>query len=49
MAASLVNGNGSSVDARVVAANTSMKLSGPSDEPYVWNDPARCSRAVHEY
>lgn len=49
MAAGLVKGEGFAVDASIVAAEASSRLAMPSDEPYVWQDPARCSRAVREY
>ena len=49
MAAGLVKGEGFAVDASIVAAEASSKLAMPGNEPYVWQDPARCSRAVREY
>ena len=49
MTAGLVKGEGFAVDASIVAAEASSKLAMPGDEPYVWQDPARCSRAVREY
>jgi len=49
MAAGLVKGEGFAVDASIVAAEASSKLAMPGDEPYVWQDPAQCSRAVREY
>ena len=49
MTAGLVKGEGFAVDASVVAAEASNKLAMPGDTPYVWEDPAHCSRAVREY
>ncbi|ENO81568.1 IS1182 family transposase, partial [Thauera linaloolentis 47Lol = DSM 12138] len=49
MAAGLVKGEGFAVDASIVAAKASTKLAMPGDEPYVWQNPAHCSRAVREY
>ena len=49
MTAGLVKGEGFAVDASIVAAEASSKLAMPGEEPYVWQDPARCSRAVREY
>lgn len=49
MAAGLVKGEGFAVDASIVAAEASTKLAMPGDEPYVWQNPAHCSRAVREY
>lgn len=49
MAAGLIKGEGFAVDASIVAAEAGNKLAMPSSEPYVWQDPARCNRAVREY
>lgn len=49
MAAGLVKGEGFAIDASIVAAEASTKLAMPGDEPYVWQNPAHCSRAVREY
>lgn len=49
MVAGLVKGEGFAVDASIVAAEASSKLAMPGNEPYVWQDPARCNRAVREY
>ena len=49
IAAGLVKGEGFAVDASIVAAEASSKLAMPGNEPYVWQDPACCSRAVREY
>src|SRR5574337_880715 len=49
MTAGLVKGEGFAVDASIVAAEASSKLAMPGEEPYVWQDPARCSRAVREH
>lgn len=49
MVAGLVKGEGFAVDASIVAAEASSKLTIPGNEPYVWQNPARCSRAVREY
>mgnify|MGYP001251434603 FL=1 len=49
MTAGLVKGEGFAVDASIVAAEASSKLAIPGNEPYVWQDPASCSRAMREY
>lgn len=49
MAAGLVKGEGFAVDASIIEAEAGSKLAMPGNEPYVWQNPARCKRAVREY
>lgn len=49
MAAGLVKGEGFAVDASIIEAEAGSKLAMPGDEHYVWQNPARCKRAIREY
>jgi transposase len=49
MAAGLVKSEGFAVDASIIEAEAGSKLTMPGDEPYVWQNPTLCNRAVREY
>ena len=49
MAAGLVKSEGFAVDASIIEAEAGSKLTMPGNEPYVWQNPALCKRAVREY
>jgi hypothetical protein len=45
----LVKSEGFAVDASIIEAEAGSKLTMPGDEPYVWQNPTLCNRAVREY